>query len=81
MSEKLQHTAASMREKMLSRYGDCIHHKHNKLHSPYRLHCKSHPVENAKIEVLEIDVNCRTGNIREFKLRKFRKQLDKRRIH
>ena len=40
MSEKQQHTTASMREKMLSRYGDSLHHKHNKFHHSYRLHCR-----------------------------------------
>ena len=45
MSERLQHTSASMREKMLLRYGDVLHHKHDKNHIHYRQHCRSHPVE------------------------------------
>lgn len=81
MSEKQQHTAASMREKMLNRYGDGFHHKHNKNHSLYRLHCRSHPIQRSNgIDEVK-DINCSTGLKRIIKLRKFRKQLDKRRIH
>ena len=81
MSEKTQHTAASLREKMLSRYGDGLHHKHNKLHLPYRKHCRTHPVIPQNGHDKELDVNCSTGLIREFKLRKMRKRLDKGRFH
>lgn len=81
MSEKAQHTAANMREKMLRRYGDTFHHKHNKLHSPYRQHCRTHPVVNVKYQELEKEVNESTGSIRTSKLRKLRKRLDKCRIH
>ncbi|TAL59200.1 MAG: hypothetical protein EPN84_11655 [Legionella sp.] len=82
MAEKTQHTAASLRQKMIDRYSDGLHHKHNKCHLPYRLHCRSHPVitkPNGQDEML--DVNSSTGLIREFKLRKMRKRLDKGRIH
>jgi hypothetical protein len=81
MSEKLQHTTASMREKMLRHYGDGLHHKHNKLHHSYRLHSRSHPAHLTNNYEQEKDINCPTGNLREFKLRKIRKRLDKGRIH
>ena len=42
MSEKQQHTAEGTRETMLSRYGDVHHHKHDKRHTLYRFHCRSH---------------------------------------
>ena len=79
MSEKQQRTAASMREKMLSRYGDGLHHKHDKNHNPYRLHCKSHPSQllNGQDE----ELNSSTGLLRRLKLRKIRKRLDKGRFH
>ncbi|HRD71318.1 MAG TPA: hypothetical protein PK657_14390 [Legionella sp.] len=80
MPEKTQHTAASLREKMANRYGDELNHKHNKNHLLYRKHCKSHPVNlNGADE--ETEVNGSTGLLREFKLRKMRKRLDKGRIH
>lgn len=80
MSEKQQRTAASMREKMLNRYGDVLHHKHDKNHISYRKHCKSHPVIllNGKAEE---EVNASTGLLRALKLRKIRKRLDKGRFH
>lgn len=84
MSEKQQRTAASMREKMLNRYGDNLHHKHNKNHHLYRKHCRSHPVQTnghtSQNEENENE-NASTGLIRAFKLRKMRKRLDKGRIH
>lgn len=81
MSEKQQHTAASMREKMIKRYNDGHHHKHDKLHVPYRLHCRSHPAQLIdKIEPKN-DPNEFSGQLRAFKLRKLRKRLDKGRIH
>lgn len=79
MSERQQRTAASMREKMLQRYGDGLHHKHDKNHVPYRKHCRSHPVQINGIE--ELDINQSTGLLREIKLRKIRKRLDKGRFH
>ena len=81
MSEKQQHTAASMREKMLNRYGDGLHHKHDKLHSPYRKHCRSHPAQSHPQIDGEKEINSSTGLLREFKLRKIRKRLDKGRFH
>lgn len=81
MSEKQQHTVASMRAKMLQRYGDDLHHKHNKFHQHYRLHCRSHPIHFNNNFGQEKDINCSTGNLRAIKLRKIRKRLDKGRIH
>ena len=81
MSEKTQHTAASLREKMLNRYGDELHHKHNKNHLPYRQHCRSHPCNLNQEKDDESLLNGSTGLLREFKLRKMRKRLDKGRIH
>ncbi|KTD17893.1 hypothetical protein [Legionella jordanis] len=80
MSEKQQRTAASMRQKMLSRYGDDSHHKHNKNHHPYRKHCRSHPAQ-LNHETKDLELNSSTGLIRAFKLRKMRKRLDKGRFH
>lgn len=81
MSEKQQRTAASMREKMLNRYGDGLHHKHDKNHISYRKHCKSHPVQLINGQNEEEDINSSTGLLRAFKLRKMRKRLDKGRFH
>ncbi|MBA2652929.1 MAG: hypothetical protein H0U73_11765 [Tatlockia sp.] len=79
MSEKQQRTAVSMREKMLNRYGDELHHKHNKNHIPYRSHCRTHPVLVNGTD--DEDENVSTGSLRAFKLRKIRKRLDKGRFH
>lgn len=80
MSEKQQRTSASMREKMLHRYGDGLQHKHDKHHNPYRKHYRSHPVPPHQISN-ELEENNATGLVREFKLRKIRKRLDKGRFH
>lgn len=80
MSEKIQHTAAGLRERMVHRYGDELVHKHNKNHLSYRQHYKSHPC-TPKIDGEDSNLNGSTGMIREFKLRKMRKRLDKGRIH
>lgn len=81
MSEKMQGTAASLREKMIHKYNDGLDHKHNKNHLLYRRHFRSHPC-GFKIEMTqETQSNGSTGLIREFKLRKMRKRLDKGRIH
>ena len=82
MSDKIQHTAASLRDKMSVRYNDGLPHKHNKNHLSYRQHCRSHPANQINgQEQEEADVNSSTGLVREFKLRKMRKRLDKGRIH
>lgn len=80
MSEKQQGTAQSMRVKMLNRYSDGLHHKHDKNHSPYRQHCRSHPVQHNNGYDLD-EENASTGMVRAIKLRKIRKRLDKGRIH
>lgn len=82
MTEKLQRTAAELREKMLIRYGDELPHKHNKNHLTFRLHSRSHPSQpHSRIPEVNLDVNSSTGLVREFKLRKMRKRLDKGRYH
>lgn len=81
MSDKQQGTAASMREKMLSRYGNEVHHKHDKNHISYRKHFKSHPVQPTNGLDESDGKNLSTGAIREYNLRKMRKRLDKGRFH
>lgn len=81
MSEKTQHTAAHMRERMRLRYDDDHHHKHNKDHQQYRLHCRSHPVQHLQLQEQEKGVYESTGLQRSMKLRKIRKRLDKGHIH
>ncbi|ARG98773.1 hypothetical protein [Legionella micdadei] len=81
MSEKQQRTATSMREKMLNRYGDELHHKHNKNHTSYRKHCKTHPVQTLNGYDEERDANTSTGLLRALRVRKIRKRLDKGRFH
>ena len=81
MSERIQRTAASLREKMLSRYSDGLEHKHNKNHHSYRHHYRSHPSTQNDLTEGESVIDSSTGLIREFKLRKTRKRLDKGRIH
>ncbi|MBA2648435.1 MAG: hypothetical protein H0U75_02345 [Legionella sp.] len=81
MSERIQHTAAALQEKMFQRYGDDLHHKHNKNHMTYRKHCKTHPSHPSRLEEESLYLNESTGLIREFKLRKVRKRLDKGQIH
>ena len=80
MSEKLQGTASSMREKMLHRYDDGLQHKHDKNHTHYRKHFKSHPVITANATD-DIENRGSTGLVRTIKLRKLRKRLDKGSIH
>ena len=81
MSEKLQHTAARLQEKMSHRYNDGLHHKHNKNHILYRQHCKSHPSIQSQESEIEPQVNQSTGLIRLFKLRNMRRRVDKGRYH
>lgn len=80
MPDKIQHTAASLQQKMLARYSDGLHHKHNKHHLEYRQHCRSHP-SNQNNNIDEEELNGSTGLLREFKLRKMRKRPDKGQIH
>ncbi len=81
MSDKIQHTSTSLRQQMLNRYGEEFHHKHNKNHLHYREHFKTHPCNLDKNSEEEPKHNGSTGLIRQFKLRKMRKRLDKGRIH
>ena len=87
MSEKQQHTAAHLQVQMEHRYGDGLHHKHNKNHMTYRQHFKSHPVPPKIAPDLlhtseeELQKKAPTGLLRYMKLRKLRKRLDKGRIH
>lgn len=75
MSEKQQHTAASLRQKMTNRYGDELHHKHNKWHLQYRQHYRSHPAQLIPRFEQEKLINTSTGNLRALKLRKTRKRI------
>jgi len=83
MSERLQRTAASTGKQMLRRYGDEIHHKHDKHRNPFRQHCRTHPVTPRSIVALDSEENSdtSTGHIRAFKRRKCCKRLANERIH
>ena len=83
MSEKQQHTAEHTRELMNHRYGDGLHHKHDKSHWPYRQHCGSHPVlkPNSMSLNLNPEINASTGDCRKENLQKLRKRFDKGRFH
>lgn len=81
MSEKSQRTAAGLRDKMLSRYNDGLEHKHNKNHLSYRQHWRSHPSNQRNGQDVEAEFTGSTGQIRQLKLRKMRKRLDKGKIH
>lgn len=52
MSEKQQHTAAWTQAAMLNRYGTTYHHKHDKRHTSYRFHCRSH-LDQHKMTMLQ----------------------------
>lgn len=82
MSERLQHTAISTRELMLRRYDDGLHHKHDKNHTLYRQHCRSHPVkQRANGLDAEREINCSTGLVREMRLRQYKNKICKTRCH
>ncbi|KGP63770.1 hypothetical protein EP47_05990 [Legionella norrlandica] len=82
MSEKKQHTAARLQEKMNNRYSDGLYHKHNKNHLSYRQHYRSHPcTPNNGSQNEEHVVNGSTGLIRELNLKRTRKRLDRGHIH
>ena len=80
MPDKIQHTAASLQQKMLARYGDELHHKHNKHHLSYRKHYRSHPC-NQNNNVDEENSTGSTGLLRELKLKKMRTRPDKGQFH
>ncbi len=81
MPDKIQHTAASMQQKMLARYSDGLSHKHNKHHLEYRQHCRSHPCNQSNGLNEEDGLTGSTGLLRQFKLRKIRKRPDKGHFH
>ncbi|KTD14036.1 hypothetical protein E3983_00640 [Legionella israelensis] len=81
MSEKAQRTVASLREKMLHRYGDGYQHKHDKSHHPYRKHYPSHPCNSTRNMNEMAPSSNSTGLLKKYKLRKIRKRLDKGHFH
>lgn len=81
MSDKIQHTSIQLKEKMLLKYGDELHHKHNKDHLEYRRHCKTHPCKMSREYKPEPDYIGSTGLVRQLKLVKLRKRFDKGRFH
>ena len=82
MPDKQQHTALSVHERMLHRYDDGLHHKHDKSHVLiYRKHCRSHPALKPNGLLQEKDVNESTGIVRERNLQKIRKRFDKGHFH
>lgn len=81
MAERIQKTAQSMREKMLNRYGDEYHHKHDKNHLAYRLHCRTHPCDPHKRHDYDVFDAPSKHLTRELNSQKLRKRLDKGRIH
>ena len=83
MPDKIQHTAAKLHERMEARYGDGLHHKHNKHHLEYRKHFRSHPCnQRNNIEDEEETLNGgSTGLLRELKLKKMRKRRDRGQFH
>jgi hypothetical protein len=82
MTDKQQHTAFSIHERMLLRYDDGLHHKHDKSHVlPYRKHCRSHPVIKLNRLIQAKDINESTGIIQIRNLQKIRKRFDKGRYH
>lgn len=82
MSEKKQGTAFSMHQKMLNRYGDSYHyHKHNKDHSLFRMHYRTHPIQIINgFNPTELENNS-TGLLRAMKLRRMRKRPDSGTFH
>lgn len=81
MPDKIQHTAASLQQKMFARYNDGLHHKHNKHRLEYRQHYRSHPCNQSNSLDEENEITGSTGLLRQFKLRKMRKRPDKGQFH
>ena len=82
MSERMQRTAVSTRDKMLQRYGDEFHHKHDKNHIQFRRHCRSHPVERIYERPEGVrELNESTGLVGQKKLRQFSKSISVKSIH
>jgi hypothetical protein len=81
MSERIQHTAAFVREQMNNRYSDGFDHKHNKHHHSYRQHCRSHPAKTYELNGDENQVVNDIGLIKSFKLKKTRKRQNNKSYH
>ncbi len=75
MSEKQQHTAEWTRETMLGRYGTLHHHKHDKRHTLYRLHCRSHLEQHMNGLLQHKKINSAQTEKRILILQKNRKRL------
>lgn len=83
MSEKKQGTVYGMQLRMLSRYGDGLHHKHDKNHLHYRKGYKPDSIHlvNGLDEMTEESTNRSADVLRESKIRKTRKRLGKGKFH
>lgn len=83
MSEREQRTAAKMRSKMLTYYGEEHYHKHNKnhLHNPPHKKIQVFLTLNKPSELLTEDSKWSAKSIQDFKGRKTRKRLDKGDFH
>jgi len=80
MSERKQHTSACMHENMGHRYGDELHHKHDKRHLKFRHHWRSHPAKLRKQDQAEI-IYSQPDLFRTFKIKKMCKPLANTSIH
>lgn len=81
MREKRQGTSLHTHDKMLNRYSDGLHHKHNKNHLLFRKHSKSHPAHPMNGLLNDDTLELASGMLREFNFRKIRKRMDKGHIH
>jgi hypothetical protein len=83
MTDKIQHTANHLRERMLARYGDAEEHKHkhNKNHLEYRMHERSHPASLTPNGANETEPNGSTGLVKQLNLKRIRKRLGTGRVH
>lgn len=81
MTEKIQHTSARLQQKMNTRYGDGLHHKHDKRHQNYPHQGRSHPVmPSINFENDESLVGS-TGLLRKFNLKHLRKRSNNKKVH
>ena len=84
MSDRIQRTAATMRETMLNRYDDGFHHKHDKYHLPYRMHWPSHPRNTKQLSnghEQTIEPNKSMSALGKKIVKKTRLRIVKHRIH
>lgn len=81
MSERQQHTAAHMREKMLAHYGDLVHHKHNKNHLLNPPHHRSKLANTLVASSEEVLNGWQMSFSRKTKLRKMQRRLAKLNFH